>query len=310
MDSLVIAEHDNKELKPSTLNTATAAGSLGGTVDILVAGEDCTHIADTVAKVSGTRQVWLIDAPEYKYQLAENMAPIIADLARKYSHVLAPSSTFGKNIMPRVAALMDVQQISDIISIDSEDTFVRPIYAGNAIATVRSLDSVKLITVRTTAFKAAEMNGNAKRETVPGKANLNLSEFVKRELSASERPELTAAKIIVSGGRGMQNGENFILLEELADKLGAAVGASRAAVDAGFVPNDYQVGQTGKIVAPELYIAVGISGAIQHLAGMKDSKVIVAINKDEDAPIFQIADFGLVGDLFKLVPELTEELDK
>ena len=310
MDSLVIAEHDNKELKPSTLNTATAAGSLGGTVDILVAGEDCTHIADTVAKISGTRQVWLIDAPEYKYQLAENMALIIADLARKYSHVLAPSSTFGKNIMPRVAALMDVQQISDIISIDSEDTFVRPIYAGNAIATVRSLDSVKLITVRTTAFKAAEMNGNAKRETVPGKANLNLSEFVKRELSASERPELTAAKIIVSGGRGMQNGENFILLEELADKLGAAVGASRAAVDAGFVPNDYQVGQTGKIVAPELYIAVGISGAIQHLAGMKDSKVIVAINKDEDAPIFQIADFGLVGDLFKVVPELTEELDK
>ena len=310
MNSLVIAEHSNIELKPSTLNTVTAARILGDDIDLLIAGKNCGAIADEGAKISGIAHVWLTDGPEYEHQLAENMAPIIADLASNYSHVFAPTSTFGKNIMPRVAALLDVQQISDVVAVESEDTFVRPIYAGNAMATVRSNDSVKLITVRTTAFKAAEMGGKAKQEIGPCKEDSGLSGFVKRELSKSERPELTAAKVIVSGGRGMQNGENFALLEALADKLGAAVGASRAAVDAGFVPNDYQVGQTGKIVAPELYIAVGISGAIQHLAGMKDSKVIVAINKDEDAPIFQIADYGVVGDLFKVVPELTAELDK
>ena len=310
MTSLIIAEHDNVEIKPSTLNTVTAATALGDSADLLVAGKDCGAVAKHGAKISGITRVWLIDEPEYEHQLAESMAPLIADIARNYSHVLAPSSTFGKNILPRAAALLDVQQISDIVAVESDDTFVRPIYAGNAMATVRSNDSVKVITVRTTAFKAAEMTGTAAQETYPGKENSNLSGFLKRESSKSERPELTAAKVIVSGGRGMQNGENFVLLEALADKLGAAVGASRAAVDAGFVPNDYQVGQTGKIVAPELYIAVGISGAIQHLAGMKDSKVIVAINKDEDAPIFQIADYGVVGDLFKVVPELTEELDK
>ena len=310
MKSLVIAEHNNIELKPSTLNTVTAARILGDDIDLLIAGKNCGAIADEGAKISGIAQVWLADSPEYEYQLAENMAPLIAALASDYSHVFAPSSTFGKNIMPRAAALLDVQQISDVVAVESEDTFVRPIYAGNAMATVRSKDSVKLITVRTTAFKVAEMDGKGKQEIGPSKGDLGLSGFVKRELSKSERPELTAAKVIVSGGRGMQNGENFALLEALADKLGAAVGASRAAVDAGFVPNDYQVGQTGKIVAPELYIAVGISGAIQHLAGMKDSKVIVAINKDEDAPIFQIADYGVVGDLFKIVPELTAELDK
>lgn len=310
MSSLIIAEHDNVEIKPSTLNTVTAATALGGSADLLVAGKDCGAVAEHGAKISGITRVWLIDEPEYEHQLAESMAPLIADIARNYSHVLAPSSTFGKNILPRAAALLDVQQISDIVAVESDDRFVRPIYAGNAMATVRSTDSVKVITVRTTAFKAAEMTGTATQETYPGKGDSKLSGFLKRESSKSERPELTAAKVIVSGGRGMQNGENFVLLEALADKLGAAVGASRAAVDAGFVPNDYQVGQTGKIVAPELYIAVGISGAIQHLAGMKDSKVIVAINKDEDAPIFQIADYGVVGDLFKVVPELTEELDK
>ena len=310
MNSLVIAEHNNIELKPSTLNTVTAARIVGDNIDLLIAGKNCGAIADQGAKISGVARVWLADSPEYEYQLAENMAPLIAALASDYSHVFAPSSTFGKNIMPRAAALLDVQQISDVVAVESEDTFVRPIYAGNAMATVRSKDSVKLITVRTTAFKMAEMAGKGKQEIGPSKGDLGLSGFVKRELSKSERPELTAAKVIVSGGRGMQNGENFALLEALADKLGAAVGASRAAVDAGFVPNDYQVGQTGKIVAPELYIAVGISGAIQHLAGMKDSKVIVAINKDEDAPIFQIADYGVVGDLFKIVPELTAELDK
>lgn len=310
MSSLVIAEHDNVELKPSTLNTVTAAATLGNAIDLLVAGKDCGTIANEGAKIEGIEKVWLANAPEYEYQLAENMAPIIADLGRNYTHIFAPSSTFGKNIMPRAAALLDAQQISDIVAIESEDTFVRPIYAGNAMATVRSSDPIKLVTVRTTAFKAAQTSGTARQELADPKGDSGLSGFVKRELSKSERPELTAAKVIVSGGRGMQNGENFILLEALADKLGAAVGASRAAVDAGFVPNDYQVGQTGKIVAPELYIAVGISGAIQHLAGMKDSKVIVAINKDGDAPIFQIADYGIVGDLFKVVPELTEELDK
>ena len=310
MSSLVIAEHDNVELKPSTLNTVTAAATLGNDIDLLVAGKDCGPIADEGAKIDGIKRVWLANAPEYEYQLAENMALIIADLAPSYTHIFAPSSTFGKNLRPRAAALVDVQQISDIVAIESEDTFVRPIYAGNAMATVRSSDPVKLVTVRTTAFKAAQTNGSAKQELADSKGDTGLSGFVKRELSKSERPELTAATVIVSGGRGMQNGENFVLLEALADKLGAAVGASRAAVDAGFVPNDYQVGQTGKIVAPDLYIAVGISGAIQHLAGMKDSKVIVAINKDADAPIFQIADYGIVGDLFKVIPELTEALNK
>ena len=310
MSSLVIAEHDNVELKPSTLNTVTAAATLGNDIDLLVAGKDCGPIADEGAKIDGIKRVWLANAPEYEYQLAENMALIIADLAPSYSHIFAPSSTFGKNLMPRAAALVDVQQISDIVAIESEDTFVRPIYAGNAMATVRSSDPVKLVTVRTTAFKAAQTNGSAKQELADSKGDTGLSGFVNRELSKSERPELTAATVIVSGGRGMQNGENFVLLEALADTLGAAVGASRAAVDAGFAPNDYQVGQTGKIVAPDLYIAVGISGAIQHLAGMKDSKVIVAINKDADAPIFQIADYGIVGDLFKVIPELTEELNK
>ena len=310
MSSLVIAEHDNVELKPSTLNTVTAAATLGNDIDLLVAGKDCGTIANEGAKIDGIKRVWLANAPEYEYQLAENMALIIADLAPSYTHIFAPSSTFGKNLMPRAAALVDVQQISDIVAIKSEDTFVRPIYAGNAMATVRSSDPVKLVTVRTTAFKAAQTNGSAKQELADSKGDTGLSGFVKRELSKSERPELTAATVIVSGGRGMQNGENFVLLEALADTLGAAVGASRAAVDAGFAPNDYQVGQTGKIVAPDLYIAVGISGAIQHLAGMKDSKVIVAINKDADAPIFQIADYGIVGDLFKVIPELTEALNK
>ncbi len=310
MTSLVIAEHDNTELKPSTLNTVSAAASLDGPIHILVAGENCGSVTETAAKISGVEAIIHADGSEYKHQLAENMAPIIVELAESYSHILAPSTTFGKNIIPRAAALLDVQQISDIIAVESDDTFVRPVYAGNAIATVRSLDECKLITVRTTAFKAAELDGAAEQKDISGKGDANISGFIRRELSKSDRPELTAAKIIVSGGRGMQNGENFALLEQLADRLGAAVGASRAAVDAGYVPNDYQVGQTGKIVAPELYIAVGISGAIQHLAGMKDSKVIVAINKDEDAPIFQIADFGLVADLFKAVPELTSALDK
>ena len=308
MACLVIAEHDNAELKPATLHTVTAAAAIGGDVDVLVAGSGCAAPAEAAAQIAGVARVLVADDAALEHHLAENMAPLVAGLAANYSHVLAPSTTFAKNFMPRAAALIDAQQISDITEVISPDTFVRPVYAGNAMATVRSSDPVKMITVRTTAFKAAELGGAAPVEAAPGGAESGLSGFVGRELSKSERPELTSARVIVSGGRGMQNGENFALLEALADKLGAAVGASRAAVDAGFVPNDYQVGQTGKIVAPDLYIAVGISGAIQHLAGMKDSKVIVAINKDEDAPIFQIADYGIVGDLFKVVPELTEEL--
>ena len=308
MAVLVVAEHDNAEIKPATLNTVAAATALSDEVDVLVAGADCAAAAGAAATIAGVRRVLLADHAALAHALAENLAPLVAELAKGYSHVLAPSDTFGKNVMPRAAALLDVQQISDITEVVSDDTFKRPVYAGNAIATVRSTDPIKLITVRTTTFKAVEMGGSAAIEDVSGAADSGLSTFVGRELSKSERPELTAARVIVSGGRGMQSGDNFAMLEVLADKLGAAVGASRAAVDAGFVPNDYQVGQTGKIVAPDLYIAVGISGAIQHLAGMKDSKVIVAINKDEEAPIFQVADYGIVGDLFTVVPALIEAL--
>lgn len=310
MSVLVIAEHDNAELKPATLNTVAAAAQLGD-VDILVAGDNCNAVADTAAKIAGVGKVLKADAPALKTGLAENIAPMIVELSSSYSHILAPATTHGKNIMPRVAALLDVAQISEITSVVSADTFVRPIYAGNALATVQSADSIKIITVRTTGFDAAPAEGgSATLEDVSNIMDAALSSFVGQELTVSERPELTSAKVVISGGRGMQSGENFPMLEEIADKLGAAVGASRAAVDAGFVPNDYQVGQTGKVVAPDLYIAVGISGAIQHLAGMKDSKVIVAINKDEEAPIFQVADYGLVDDLFEAVPALSAELDK
>ncbi|HZU90384.1 MAG TPA: FAD-binding protein [Stellaceae bacterium] len=312
MAVLVVAEHDNQALKPATLNAVAAAQELHDpALDLLVAGHDCRGVAEAAAKIAGLRRVLLADDAAYDHALAENMAPLIAKLAEGYGHVLAPATTFGKNVMPRAAALLDVMQISDISAILSPDTFVRPIYAGNALATVQSKDRIKVITVRGTAFPpAAAEGGSATIETISPTGASGLSEFVRAELSKSERPELTSARIIISGGRGMQSGENFVLLERVADKLGAAVGASRAAVDAGFVPNDYQVGQTGKIVAPELYIAVGISGAIQHLAGMKDSKVIVAINKDEEAPIFQVADYGIVGDLFKILPELADELER
>ncbi|UEM01322.1 FAD-binding protein [Skermanella rosea] len=311
MSVLVIAENAEGAIKPATLNTVTAAAKLGGDVHVLVAGANAKGAAEAAAKIAGVSKVLVADAEPYAHGLAENVAPLIVDLAKGYSHVLAPATSFGKNVMPRVAALLDVAQISEIVGVNDADTFDRPIYAGNAIATVQSSDPIKVITVRGTAFDAAAAEGgSATIEDAAAGADAGLSRFVGQELSKSERPELTSAKTIVSGGRGMQSGENFHMLETLADKLGAAVGASRAAVDAGYVPNDYQVGQTGKIVAPELYIAVGISGAIQHLAGMKDSKVIVAINKDEEAPIFQVADYGLVGDLFKVVPELTEELDK
>jgi electron transfer flavoprotein alpha subunit len=315
MPVLVVAEHDNKSLKPATLNAAAAASEISkagaGDIHILVAGQDCRAAADAAAKVAGVAKVLIADDAAYGHGLAENVAPLVVGLAPQYSHLLAPATTQGKNLMPRLAALLDVMQISDISGVESQDTFIRPIYAGNALATVQSKDAIKVITVRGTAFPpVAAEGGSAVIEPVSGAGSAGLSEFVKAELSKSERPELTAARVIISGGRGMQSGDNFHLLEAVADKLGAAVGASRAAVDAGFVPNDYQVGQTGKIVAPELYIAVGISGAIQHLAGMKDSKVIVAINKDEEAPIFQIADYGLVGDLFKVLPELDAELAK
>ena len=310
MSILVIAEHDNSSLKPATLHAVTAAAAIGGDIHVLVAGSGCSAAADAAAKVAGVAKALVADAAELEHQLAENLAPLVVGLAKDYGHVLAPATSNGKNLMPRVAALLDVQQISDIIGVESADTFVRPIYAGNAISTVQSADSVKVITVRTTAFEAAaEDGGSGATEPVSGSADAGLSRFVGEELSESERPELTSAKIVISGGRGMGSGENFVLLEKVADKLGAAIGASRAAVDAGFVPNDYQVGQTGKVVAPDLYIAVGISGAIQHLAGMKDSKVIVAINKDEEAPIFQVADYGLVADLFNAVPELEAALD-
>jgi electron transfer flavoprotein alpha subunit len=315
MSVLVVAEHDNRALKPATLHAMTAAAEIakaaGGDVHILVAGKDCRGVAEAAAQIAGAAKVLLADDAAYDHGIAENWAPLIVKLAPGYSHVLAPATTSGKNLMPRVAALLDVMQISDISAVVSADTFVRPIYAGNALATVQSKDPIKVITVRGTAFAPAAAEGdNAPIEPVPSTGSAGSTEFVRAELSKSERPELTSARVIISGGRGMQSGDNFHLLEKVADKLGAAVGASRAAVDAGFVPNDYQVGQTGKIVAPELYVAVGISGAIQHLAGMKDSKVIVAINKDEEAPIFQIADYGIVGDLFKILPELDEELGK
>jgi electron transfer flavoprotein alpha subunit len=311
MSILVVADHNNAALRAATLNTIGAATQLGGDVHVLVAGQGADGAANAAAKVAGVAKVLKVEDAAYANQLAENMAPLIVKLAANYSHVLAPANSFGKNILPRVAALLDVAQISDIVSIVSPDTFVRPIYAGNAMATVQSADKVKVITVRGTTFKAADAtSGSASVESVGGEGGKGLSEYVGSELSKSERPELTSAKIVVSGGRGLQSKENFKILESLADKLGAGLGASRAAVDAGFVPNDYQVGQTGKVVAPDLYIAIGISGAIQHLAGMKDSKVIVAINKDEEAPIFQIADYGLVGDLFQIIPELEAALAK
>ncbi|MCX7135451.1 MAG: FAD-binding protein [Proteobacteria bacterium] len=309
MAILVIAEHDNKQLKTGVTNTIAAAAKLGGDISVLVAGSGCADAAAAAAKVAGVTKVLVADAAQYAAPLAENMAAMVLSIAQNYTHILAPATGFGKNFMPRVSALLDVQQISDISSIVSPDTFVRPIYAGNVLTTVQSKDPIKVITVRITGFDPAGAAANAAPiENVAAVADTGLSEFKGHELTKSSRPELTAARIIVSGGRGMGNGENFKLLEALADKLGAAVGASRAAVDSGFVPNDYQVGQTGKIVAPELYVAVGISGAIQHLAGMKDSKVIVAINKDAEAPIFQIANYWLVEDLFKAVPELTAQL--
>ena len=311
MAILVIAEHDHVSLKPSTLNAVTAAVELGGDIHVLVAGANAKAAAESAAAITGVTKVLLADAPQYEHWVAEAVAPLVVTLAPGYSHILATATSAAKNLLPRVAALLDVAQISDISGIVSADTFVRPIYAGNALATVQSSDAIKVITVRGTAFGAAPATGgSAAIESIPAGPTTDASTFVGQELSKSERPELTAAKIVVSGGRGMQSGDNFHLLDRIADKLGAAVGASRAAVDSGFVPNDYQVGQTGKIVAPNLYIAVGISGAIQHLAGMKDSKVIVAINKDEEAPIFQIADYGLVGDLFKILPELAAELEK
>ncbi len=310
MTSLVIAEHDNTELKGATLNAVTAAAELGE-VHMLVIGADCRAAAEAAAGASGVAKVLLAEDAGYANPLAENLAPLITGLASDYSHLLAGATTFGKNVMPRVAASLDVAQISEITAIESEDTFQRPIYAGNAIATVRSSDAIRVITVRATAFEAAETGaGPAEIQEIAAGEIAGNASFVGTELTKSDRPELTAAGIIISGGRGMQDGENFHLLEKVADLLGAAVGASRAAVDSGFVSNDYQVGQTGKIVAPDLYIAVGISGAIQHLAGMKDSKVIVAINKDEEAPIFQVADYGLVADLFKALPELEAELSK
>lgn|SRR5690554_1001098 len=305
MGILVYAEHDNSTLKGATLNVVAAAKEIGGDITILVAGSGCGAVADAAAKVAGVSKVLVADNAAYANQLAENVGDLVAEIGKDYSHVLIPATTTGKNFAPRVAALLDVEQISEIITVESADTFKRPIYAGNAIATVQSSDSIKVITVRATGFDAvAAEGGSAAVEALSVVKDAGLSSFVGEELAKSDRPDLTAAKIVISGGRGMQNGDNFAMLYSLADKLGAAVGASRAAVDAGFVPNDLQVGQTGKIVAPELYIAVGISGAIQHLAGMKDSKVIVAINKDEEAPIFQVADYGLVADLFDAVPEL------
>jgi len=311
MAVLVIADHNNSTLVPITLNTVTAAQAIDGEVHLLVAGNNAGSAVEAARNIVGVTNVLHVDAPKYEYQLAEALTPIVVELGVNYSHILFPSNTTGKNVGPRVAALLDVAQISDVVEIISSDTFVRPIYAGNAMATVQSSDLIKVITVRGTAFAAAEPTGGSGTvETIAAIDDPALSDFLGEELTKSERPELTAARVIVSGGRGMQSGENFDIIEKLADKLGAAVGASRAAVDAGYKPNDYQVGQTGKVVAPELYVAVGISGAIQHLAGMKDSKVIVAVNKDEEAPIFSVADYGIVGDLFKIIPELDEELIK
>jgi electron transfer flavoprotein alpha subunit len=311
MTALVIAEHNNQSLNAATLNAVAAASQLSGGFDLLIAGHHCGAVADAAAQVAGVGKVLVADAPHYAHALAENLAPLVVSLAGNYTHLLTASTTNGKNVMPRVAAMLDVAQLSDIIGVVSDDTFVRPIYAGNVLSTVQSTDGIKVITVRTTGFDAVAATGGAGTiEAVAAQADAGLSTFVGEELTKSSRPELAAADIIVSGGRGVGSAENFAIIEKLADLLGAAVGASRAAVDAGYVPNDYQVGQTGKCVAPTLYIAVGISGAIQHLAGMKDSKVIVAINKDEEAPIFQVADYGLVGDLFKEVPALCEALAK
>jgi electron transfer flavoprotein alpha subunit len=305
MTILVVAEHDNTALKPVTLNVLAAAARIGGDIDVLVAGAGCAGVAEQAARAAGVRKALLADNAAYAHQGAENVAALVADVGKSYQHVLAAHTTTGKNFLPRVAAMLGVAQISDIIDVASPDTFKRPIYAGNGIATVRSKDAIKVVSVRGTGFDpVAASGGSGAVERIGAVHELGLSNFVGEEIAKSERPELTAARVVVSGGRGMQNGENFKLLDGIADKLGAAIGASRAAVDAGFVPNDMQVGQTGKIVAPELYIAVGISGAIQHLAGMKDSKVIVAINKDADAPIFQVADYGLVADLFQALPEL------
>ncbi len=307
MSILIIAEHDNSEIKSATFNTITAASKLSDDLHILVAGQDCSAVAEAAAAIPGISKVLLSEHAAYQYVMPENMAALILSIASGYSHILTPATTNGKNFLPRVAAKLGVAQISDIVSVHSEDTFVRPIYAGNAMATVQSIDAIKLITVRGTAFDAvASSGGSASIENLAAADIFEGASFVSQQLSVSERPELVAAKTVISGGRGLGSGDNFKLIEALADKLGAAVGASRAAVDAGYVPNDYQVGQTGKIVAPDLYIAVGISGAIQHLAGMKESKVIVAINKDEEAPIFQVADYGLVADLFEVLPELTE----
>ena len=309
MSILVVVEHDNEELKGATLNTVTAAKEIGSEIDLLVAGFSCDSVADQACSIPGIGKVLVANNESYKNFLAENIGTLVSEVGKGYSHILAAATSNGKNFMPRVAALLDVSQVSEIISVLSEDTFERPIYAGNCIATVKSSDSIKVITVRATGFDDCEVEGgSATKEIVDLDSNLGVSSFVGEELAESDRPELTSADIVISGGRGMQNGENFSLLEGIADKLGAAIGASRAAVDSGFVPNDMQVGQTGKIVAPNLYIAVGISGAIQHLAGMKDSKVIVAINKDEEAPIFLLADYGLVADLFEALPELESKL--
>ena len=311
MSVLVLAEHDHQSVRKATLNTVAAAKKIGGDIHVLVAGHNAGGAARAAAQIAGVAKVLHADAPHLGEFLAENVASLVVALAKGYTHILAPATSTGKDVMPRAAALLDAQQISEIIAVESADTFVRPIYAGNALATVKSSDAIKVITVRTTGFDAvAATGGNAAVESVAAPADSGLSAFVGREVQKSERPELTSARIVVSGGRGMGSGENFKLLEPLADKLNAAMGASRAAVDAGFVPNDWQVGQTGKIVAPELYVAIGISGAIQHLAGMKDSRVIVAINKDEEAPIFQVADYGIVGDLFQVVPQVVEELKK
>ncbi|CAE6745844.1 electron transfer flavoprotein subunit alpha/FixB family protein [Paraburkholderia nemoris] len=311
MPILVIAEHDNQTLKTATLNAVTAAARLGDDIHVLVAGSQSAAVAEQAARIAGVTRVRSADAAHYGHALAENLAALVVKIAPDYSHVIAPATTTAKNVMPRVAALLDVAQISEISAVESADTFVRPIYAGNVLAKVRSADPIKVITVRTTAFAAAPAEGGtAAIDALEPVAEVPGSRFVSHQLTRSERPELTSAQRVISGGRGMGSGENFALIDDIANKLNAAVGASRAAVDAGFAPNDYQVGQTGKVIAPQLYIAVGISGAIQHLAGMKDSKVIVAINKDEEAPIFQVADYWIVGDLFKVLPELSRELDK
>ncbi len=309
MTNLVIVEHDNNEIAAATLHAVTAAQQIGGDIDLLVAGENCADVAEAAAKIAGIATVKLADDAIYAHHLAENLASLIVETAGSYSHVLVAATTFGKNVMPRASALLDKAQISEIVEVKSADTFVRPIYAGNALATVQSSDSIKMITVRTISFEAAAAEGgSASVESVSGGADSGLSSWVSQAVSSKDQVDLTSAKIVISGGRGMQSGENFSLIQAVADKLGAAVGASRAAVDSGFVPNEYQVGQTGKVIAPDLYIAVGISGAIQHLAGMKESKVIVAINNDADAPIFQVADYGLVADLFEAVPEFEAAL--